>query len=134
MVPPRRIGWASLVAGLLLVLLYFWQWQMQSRSRQEEMYSSGGVRVVDDPWALDILLPGIVLLISLVLAWRWPIIGVLAFGGITITLAILWAFYRATSYVHPIADIIVALAFVPHVIVTILFLSDWSRSRSKPGA
>ncbi len=117
--PKSAVGWAARVVGLLTVLLGVWQWWGESQARQEPMLSGEVPGTWLEQWAVTThLLPALVLLVALVLAWRWPLVGAVVFGAFVIVAA----FAIAPEWAY-------LLFALPHAVAALLFVADWWLSR-----
>jgi len=116
------VGWTARIVGLLTVLLAFIQWWGESQARREPLASGEIPGTWVQQWALTThLLPALVLLVALVLAWRRPLVGAVIFGGMAVGVTV---------------GVIVSLlewgylsAVLPHYIAGILFFADWWLTR-----
>lgn len=118
--PKGGVGWAARIVGLLTVVLGFWQWWGESQARQDPMLGGEVPGTWLDQWAVTThLLPTLVLLVALVLAWRWPLVSAVAFGAFVIVAAI--AIAPEWGYL---------LFALPHMVTAILFAADWWMSRA----
>lgn len=122
MVSERTSGatWAARVVGVLVVLLGFLAWWGESSARRDPPLS-GEIPGFLERWAvLTHLLPSLVLLVALVLAWKWPLVGAVAFGGVFVMAAIAAAVT---------VDVMYLVITGPHIVAGLLFLADWRQSR-----
>lgn len=117
--PPRArpgvVGWIALVIGALYVALLWFAWWNESLARQEPRSGEETAASWFEQWAVVThLLPAVVLLVAVVLAWRWPFVAAIAFLGYAVATVFMW--FPEWIYV--------SLVTLPPLIVGALFLVD----------
>lgn len=114
---------AAMVMGALTVVLGVWQWWNESMARQDPTLSGEAPGDWMQQWAVTThVIPTLVLLVALALAWRWPLVGAVVFLGFVV----LVLFQVAPEFGY----VVFAL---PHLIVGVLFLVVWLAGR-RPSA
>jgi hypothetical protein len=111
---PGVVGWIALVLGALYVALLWFAWWNESQARREPRVGEATAPWLEQWSVLTHLLPAVVLLAALVLAWRWPIIGAVAFLGYALVTVATW--FPEWIYAP--------LVTIPPLIVGVLFLAD----------
>ncbi|SDJ84563.1 hypothetical protein SAMN05216282_10158 [Cryobacterium psychrotolerans] len=112
-------GWVALVLGLLFVLLqsYGWWNEVQARGDQGDWL---------EQWAITThVLPTLLLVASVALGWRWPLVG--AIGFLAYSVVMVFSYYPEWAYAPLVTG--------PTVVIGVLFLIDsWLRRRSVTAA
>lgn len=123
MVKRDLLSWVSLAVGTIVVLqgVARW-WTVSSFGSPEETPPS-----TDWGWILTSSpVPVVLLLVALVLSWRWPLVGTVAFLGYFV-LYVAIMFVQVFPYVGAVA--FGSLFAAPQGLAGALFLSDWLSTR-----
>ncbi|MBM7504638.1 hypothetical protein ACFPER_16860 [Agromyces aurantiacus] len=118
-------GWIARVLGILYVALLWWAWWQESQARREpRMGEDTAAGSWFEQWAvLTHLLPAIVLLVVLVLAWRWPVVGAIGFLAYAVITVVSWF----PEWVYA------GLVTGPPLVIGILFLVEALVQRRRTG-
>lgn len=122
----RRSGleWAAFVVGALVVVWMALMWWGESSARREPLATGEIPGTWLEQWAITThVIPMVLAVISLVLAWRWLWVGALVFLGYPAVLTLVAAATGDGAY------LVFAL---PYAIAGILFLLAWLKARGSP--
>lgn len=116
---PNYLRWAGRILGLAVAV--FWLW-----------WGVGSAFVEGFGW-LSLLahsLPGLLILIATLVAWRWERIGgsLLVGVAVLVTAFLLWAFIFRGGY-GPMAAMVWLTMALPPLLAGLLFLASWRRAR-----
>ena len=116
---PNYLRWAGRI--LALAVAVFWLW-----------WGVGSAYVEGFSWGslLAHSLPGLLILICTLVAWRWERIGGILLVGVAVlvTAFLLWAFIFRGGYL-PMAAMVWLTMALPPLLAGLLFLASWRRAR-----
>jgi hypothetical protein len=108
-------GWVARIVGILFVLLMAYGWW-------DEIHARGFRGSWDQQWAVTThVIPTVVLIVSVALGWRWPLVGAVGFLGYTA--ASVFSYAPEWAYAPLVSG--------PPLVIGVLFLVDWWLTRRR---
>lgn len=108
-------GWVARILGILFVLFLTYAWWNEVQARVDQ--SSWAER-----WAVTThVIPTLVLVASVALGWRWPVVGAIGFLGYAA--ASVFSYAPEWGYAPIVSG--------PPAVIGVLFLVDWWSSRRR---
>jgi hypothetical protein len=103
------VGWVSRILGILFVVVMAYGWW-------DEVQARGGRGSWVEQWAVTThVIPIVVLVVAVVLGWRWPLVGAIGFLGYAV--ASIFSYAPEWGYAPMVSG--------PPAVIGVLFVVDW---------